>query len=902
MICGLMAGCAQQFVDALAESKTPLSANFQEIGSSCEVVVNFDSSVRGFPQSQPSFYRLENGGEALQVEPIPESLGVLVTFEDIVNEFDLIRFAAGTDLEELLPVTRLGFDTFPGGLLAAQFVADSPTSVVILTFDDAIDPESASDVTNFSLTTDLIHPTSSRVTGCGMQVELTFDALPVGASVEVIGLNDINGMPIANVASIAVREAIDDRTRPEAVSASYPSDGELAHVDIIFSEAVDMASAHNSGNYLLHTIGQAIDKTPLVANVIDGSRVRLTFDSLDPPASIAVTDVRDLAGHRMSDRSYFAIETSDDTTPPTVVSAAPGESTGMQVLHLTFSEGVSRTSAENLASYHLQDGDTVIYPNTVTIAEGGNAVDVAFEFLPVDATLIVSGLQDLNGNEMGAAETVTVDFTQASVPLGIASATYLPDVGTPIVQVSFNRPVDQETAEDPGNYRFSHDAAVSTALLQEDQRTVRVTVDTLGVADTITVTDVLDLFGNVMAPVVNSSITANGDSNPPSVEKAVFLANQDTPTAIVRFSEAVDRTAAERTTAYRLSGNNRGALTATVQSGGQEVLLEFETAALDDSIQFAGVTDLAGNLLDDSMILIAAAEEDTRSPRLETVQFLANQTTPTVALTFSEALNRTAVESVSLYTMDADDRVASNATLQDDGRTVHATFPQAQIDTTISVRSVSDLAGRVMTDVTNQAIDPASDNAAPIATSLTYAANATSPTVDVVFNEALDRPSAEIEESYAIAATGEKPSSATLQSDSRTVRLIFPSLGVGDLLSVANVKDFAGNQMNSTSFGVMENSETSPPTIASATRSGTKKIVIVFSEAVDRTTATTIANYNVEQSSVTITHATLENDGRSVSLTTTGPSLISGVKIDVSGVFDINGNEITAVDDFTTTG
>ena len=107
-------GCEARFADIVGDAKTPLSAQFQESGSSCEVIVNFESSVRGLPQAQPYFYRLETGGQALRVEPIPETLALLVTFPDNVGEFDLIRFAEGTDIESLLPVTRRNVDAFPG--------------------------------------------------------------------------------------------------------------------------------------------------------------------------------------------------------------------------------------------------------------------------------------------------------------------------------------------------------------------------------------------------------------------------------------------------------------------------------------------------------------------------------------------------------------------------------------------------------------------------------------------------------------------------------------------------------------------------------------------------------------------------------------------------------------------
>ena len=74
---------------------------------------------------------------------------------------------------------------------------------------------------------------------------------------------------------------------------------------------------------------------------------------------------------------------------------------------------------------------------------------------------------------------------------------------------------------------------------------------------------------------------------------------------------------------------------------------------------------------------------------------------------------------------------------------------------------------------------------------------------------------------------------------------------------------------------------------------------IVFSEAVDETSAESAGNYSGLPTGSYVVSATLQSGGKTVVIKTSGTDVAAGDTIDISGVSDLNGNTMTAVTDLT---
>lgn len=83
-----------------------------------------------------------------------------------------------------------------------------------------------------------------------------------------------------------------------------------------------------------------------------------------------------------------------------------------------------------------------------------------------------------------------------------------------------------------------------------------------------------------------------------------------------------------------------------------------------------------------------------------------------------------------------------------------------------------------------------------------------------------------------------------------------------------------------------EGSDTTSPKVVAVSASANGKITILFSEGVDKNDAEDIANYSLNSSSITLTGADLQNDGKTVLLSVTGLSVKESITISIKNIRD----------------
>jgi len=311
------------------------------------------------------------------------------------------------------------------------------------------------------------------------------------------------------------------------------------------------------------------------------------------------------------------------------------------------------------------------------------------------------------------------------------------------------------------------------------------------------------------------------------------------------------------------------------------------------------VADEAGNAIDTTKnsFQFGGVPADTGQPGLETVTPTSNTA---VTITFTEKVDRGSAESVGNYTLDNGLTVTA-ATLQADGKTVVLTTSPQSVGSVykLTASNVKDEAGNVLTTDRNTSYfgGMPADTTAP---TLTTAVARTNTSVTVEFNEAMDKGSLTNPANYQIQ--GLSVTKAELVSNN-SVRLTTSAQEQGKIYSVTatGVRDAAGNaidtERNSFQFGGLA-ADTIRPEVTVASSTGTNSVVVTFSEEVDPTSATKAYNYYLGTELGYPTKAVLNDDKKSVTLTTaTQQSKVYTVK--VTDVKDLSGNVLA--DDKTTT-
>ncbi|MDZ7290150.1 MAG: fibronectin type III domain-containing protein [candidate division KSB1 bacterium] len=163
-------------------------------------------------------------------------------------------------------------------------------------------------------------------------------------------------------------------------------------------------------------------------------------------------------------------------------------------------------------------------------------------------------------------------------------------------------------------------------------------------------------------------------------------------------------------------------------------------------------------------------------------------------------------------------------------------------------------------------------------------------TVEIVFSETVSISSAQDKSNYVID-NGITITSATLQPDNRTVKLVTSShefdktyrltiQKIADRATVPNVMTQA------VSFNyLLASVDRTPPAVASFRAVNPQTLSVVFSEAVSLATAQNSSNYSINNN-VTVTGAKLESDAKTVTLTTSAHAIGVNYTLTIRGIAD----------------
>lgn len=665
--------------------------------------------------------------------------------------------------------------------------------------------------------------------------------LPTGThDLEVSG-----GTDYANFAVVKTNLAFSYTPDTKAPTATVDKATETV-VTLKFDKAVK-ATGLNTDVTAYHTINNSAAYKGILAavNPVNGyaEKYTVTFSTPIPEGTSKMLflntkadKLEDLWGNDVASTTLSFSLVSDVTAPSVIKAEATGKNaTAQKEITLTFDEEVNAADAVNKANYVMKDASVNVIkradfadvdnngkPNAnVSLSYNNTKKEVKLTFTNVIEAgtykLEVSNIKDTSfaGNKM-ATQTVNVVVEDKIAPRVVSANSTSADV----VYVNFSEAMNTVGLTDVNNYRFTGAGALPTGSTVEvvNNKQVKITLPSghgLSGSDKVQVNGSLkDLAGNSIGGFYAETTgtftfgTATAFTITPAANDVKLIAANQLQFEVDTELSAIDVSKFAFTDG---SSNNNTGVTVTsatyVNNNGKAKV----TVTLSDDLE---ATDVTATNIGTLVVSASGLTNSVGTDMTGTTTFTA----PThfedkVAAKITE-VETTDVDEITLtFSEDLKAGDVSNLTFSIAGNTVTA------VDNTTANIVVIDLGTKIDTDATpavtqNLDIRDANDNILAAGTTVVATEDGVAPvvdsssivnatTVDIVFSEAMDKTTAEAAAytiSTADAGDTETLTSATLQADNKTVRLVFGSavIASGDTVTVpATVEDIADNTVTS---------------------------------------------------------------------------------------------------------
>ncbi len=417
-------------------------------------------------------------------------------------------------------------------------------------------------------------------------------------------------------------------------------------VELTFDKVMDKASATDVANY-------AIAGIKVVKAELSSSRkvVTLTTEGMKVSTSykVTVTNVKsaDLVVLKTANKVFLAKE---DTKAPIV--STVDKATNTRIL-VNFNEEVTAASAEDLANYSItyKNGSATENLEIVSakLVEDANEdmtiveLTTASQKTGVKYTLSVNNIVDTKVLANKMAKETKKDFYGVAPDKSKPTAT-VKVLTDKLVEVTFSDAsrMNKATMIDPSNYTFNNDIEVEGIVVKEDKadnKIVRISTSALDEKTSfkITVTNVEDEYGNVMAEVTRTIASVKASKEPASVSQIV--ASSLTQIKII-FNKEITEISAEDPTNYVVNNSVGNAIKAELGKDSKSVTLTLPelTAGKTYEVTMNNIVDLSGNVTKNVKAKFVAARTalDTELPTIESIEVLNNKV---VRIDFSEKIN-----------------------------------------------------------------------------------------------------------------------------------------------------------------------------------------------------------------------------------------------------------------------
>jgi len=624
-------------------------------------------------------------------------------------------------------------------------------------------------------------------------------------------------------------------------------------LELVFSEAVESASASNIYNY-------AIDNgiNVLLARL---SRSQKEIHLTTTPHhsgyyTVTVNNVKDLAptpNAILPNSKGIYNYTEIDTVRPQLVNV---EARDPNLIQLDFNEILEPASAKNKNNYSIDNG---IIINNVILTDTRKSVLLQTSehiegYYTVTVNDVKDGSENLNAIEANTKETYTI-ITEDHDPPTIQ---FVRINNENMVSVTFSESVDSASAVNPSNYLINKNIEIQDVYFTANNQVILETSTHAAGEYIITINSVKDdspAKNSIEDYAKASYIWSPEDNEAPQLLSGELL---NTNFLILTFDEALRKEEVEITTNYEIDPYI-DIYYAYLHDGNKVNLHTADHEVRDYTVTVKNVKDCAfePNEIDDkNTSYYRYTPPDITPPKLISPKL---RTHMSLALVFDEELDRASAEDVSNYVITPEILI-TEASLQGNRTEVRLeTAAHQPGNYTIQITGVKDRAPSpnavaIEQPIVGQYIYTPEDTERP---TLNYAKLWNTNLLELIFSEEVDQKSAERIENYRIDPYIEIRS-AVLQIDNpMKVRLETGHHIPGVLYSinVRDVKDRAavGNTIADdtwcdysmpTAGGL---ADTQSPVVSRINPIAPTKIQVVFSEPVNPSTAENIENYKIQK-------------------------------------------------------
>lgn len=712
---------------------------------------------------------------------------------------------------------------------------DATNSITSVVQDIGLDPDGTTTVITFASDSgiEFLAPfhvqsdgsqTATSVVVAGNTATVVWDERVSSTDqVRVVGSSNVLGTYVpVTPSSTAVPTFVITNGTQTAPLGGDSFDVEFSGPRVVEDDVEDIANWDlKIGSTILDLDGTTIvfDVPTQTATVTLGTLANLHSDfSIKPTGIRAVTEVAVA-------NTFVAGTATGDAAAPTLVSSLQNltEDEFGRVVDFLFSEPMDPVFSVSLSSFGVSTPDiavTVTQPTPETLR-------VVFNnpIVPGVNTVDLSALVDAHGNAFVDATVAIAAGSTVANAYATLEANTVANTGGDTITVETSQAFDPDTAVDPTAWTLvvdsvSIDLTTQTLEYDLDTKTLTFTLDfdmQNGDLFTVTGVSVIDVDGQTFT--ASSGGTASGDAALPTITSVVQNRNVDVTgkTLIAQFSEDLDEIAAETTSNWASSGS-QNVTSATLLSGGDSVLVEFDAIVVpgDYTLDVQNVTDIAGNAMT-TVTGFTIGKTDTTTPSALTVvgSAIEGAFDDTISVVFDDDMIESEVEDPANWTIESPigtpiattgDPVAYNSSTKSAVLTLANAGNLARGSTvSAAFANCRDIAGNTVTaTVVNGTI--ASESTLPVVREI-YRETANLDHMVVVFSE----PVLNADDAYDVSTNPEGvryilrtslgvqrgvPTSMTPSSDLLSVRIGFGFIvDPTDTLDVLGIVDMCGNPL-----------------------------------------------------------------------------------------------------------
>ncbi|NOZ61223.1 MAG: hypothetical protein GXO74_06040, partial [Calditrichaeota bacterium] len=665
-----------------------------------------------------------------------------------------------------------------------DFVPPTVASVVSLSetqvrvnFSEKVDSTTAENVINYQISGGIVI-LQAQLGADGQSVLLTTTAHNEGSyTLQVQNVTDLANPP--NVIQTPNSHSYNyvDQTPPTILSVQAIIDTQIV---VTFSEPLDRAAAESITNYQIfndvQVLSATLDVTEKVVHLI-------TTPHIEAHYILIVQNIKDKAQTpNVIPSDNYWIYNYVDQIPPTLENVEALTDTTVLV---TFSEAVDQTSAETTNNYKILFGVNLL---TAQLLEANNQVLLTTtQHQPQEYILQVNNIRDRAANPNTIASNTTFVYEYVDqMPPEIVTVNAIDDTH---IDVVFNEPINQLSAERIHNYQIQPGISVISAQLDIDEKTVHLTTSSHTEGQySLIVNDIQDQADPPNSIHENTTFNYEFVDTAPPVLLNVTAVDRDS--VLIEFNEPLEVSSATDIVNYQIQ-NFIEIYQATLDSTGKFVTLV--TSAHDEGkIYFLSIQNLKDRAQNPNTISPISNHvyqyEDHKPPIIAAVQA---PDADSINIVFNEPVEQTSAENIDNYSI-SDSITILSATLDTDLVTVHLkTSKHSEQQYTLTVNNVKDRANNPNTIEPNSAVQyEYVDVTKPTIVAVTAPVE---DSVHVTFSEPVEKTSAENVSNYSIPG-GITIESAVLDADLVTVHLKTSKHSEQQYtLTVNNVKDRANN-------------------------------------------------------------------------------------------------------------